>query len=39
MAQRLMFDGQKVGLAGTDEAEAGEAVFRLLGPGARLVIG
>jgi hypothetical protein len=30
-AQYLVFDGQIVGVAGMDEAEAGEAVLRLLG--------
>jgi hypothetical protein len=38
-AQHLVFDGQIVGLAGTNEAEAGEAVLRLLGQEARLVLG
>lgn len=30
-AQHLVFDGEIVGFVGTDEAEAGEAVLRLLG--------
>jgi hypothetical protein len=36
--QHLAFDGQIVGLTGTDEAEAGKTGLRLLGHEARLVI-
>jgi hypothetical protein len=38
-AHEFPFEGQTIGLAGTDEAVAGEAVLRLLGHEARLVIG
>ena len=38
-AQYFLFEGQIVGLARTDEMEAGEAVLRLLGYEAGLAIG
>jgi hypothetical protein len=36
--QHLVFDGQIVGLVGTEEAEAGEPMLWLLGHEAKLVI-